>query len=188
MKCVFAQPVSTLDALPPGQTAAIITIMANTLQAGISEKLSGLLQSVTLVVSAMVISFLYSWNLTLVTGSGMVLIIIVFSATTPFLVRIMNRVQDAEIQAATVANEIFSSIRMVAACNAEDKVMKRYEGWIKESRRRGLAMSPLVAAQQAPSMYFRAAARRRDVVLTGTCSLLVHLCVRDVDRFRKVVQ
>ncbi len=43
-------------------------MMANTLQAGISEKLSGFLQSVALVVSAMVISFLYSWNLTLVTG------------------------------------------------------------------------------------------------------------------------
>ncbi len=118
MKCLFAQPVSTLDALPPGQTAAIVTITANTLQMGISEKLSSFLQSLTLVVSAMVISFWYSWSLTLVTGSGMVFIIVVYAATTPFVVKIMNRVQDIEIRASTVASEIFSSIRMVEACGA----------------------------------------------------------------------
>ena len=153
MRCVFAQPVSVLDALPPGQTAAIITTTANTLQAGISEKLSGFLQSVALVVSAMVISFLYSWNLTLVTGSGMVLIIIVYATTTPLIVKVFGGVQEAEIQAATVANEIFSSIRMVAACGAESKVMKRYESWVKESRRRGIKLSPMIAFQQGPSMF-----------------------------------
>lgn len=151
MKCLFGQPVSTLDVLPPGQTAAIITITASVLQAGISEKLSAFLQSVSTVVSALIIALVYSWSLTLITSSGLVLIVIVYASTTPFLVKLLNEVQHADIQASTTANEIFGSIRMVAACGAEEKMAKRYAGWVDESRRRGLRMSPLIAIQQAPS-------------------------------------
>ncbi|KAK3316628.1 P-loop containing nucleoside triphosphate hydrolase protein [Apodospora peruviana] len=55
--------------------------------------------------------------------------------------------------ASTIANEIFGSIRMVAACGAEEKMAKRYAGWVDESRRRGLRMSPLIAVQQAPIQF-----------------------------------
>lgn len=150
MRCLYEQPVSVLDLMPPGQTAAIITITASTLQFGISEKLSSFLQAVSLVTSALIISLLFNWRLALVTGSGLVLVISVYGVTTPVLVRIMNRVQNAEIKASTVANEIFSSIRMVSAFGAEKKMMKRYESWIQESRRRGMRMPPIVACQQAP--------------------------------------
>lgn len=150
MRSLFHQPISTLDALPPGQTAAIITITASVLQTGISEKLAQFLQSLSLVISAVVIAFAYNWKLTLVTSSGLVLIIAVYALTTPFMVKLLGEVQHADIQASTVANEIFGSIRMVAACGAEEKMGRRYAGWVDESRRRGLKMSPLVAVQQAP--------------------------------------
>jgi ATP-binding cassette, subfamily B (MDR/TAP), member 1 len=150
MRCLFGQPVSTLDVLPPGQTAAIITITASVLQMGISEKLSALFQSLSTVISAFIIAMCYSWNLTLVTSSGLVLIAIVYGVTTPFLVKLMNEVQHADIQASTAANEIFGSIRMIVACGAETKIAKRYAKWVDESRRRGLKMSPIVASQQAP--------------------------------------
>lgn len=151
MRSLFAQPVSTLDILPPGQTAAIITLTASTLQTGISEKLSALLQAISTVVSAFVISMCYSWSLTLITSSGLVLIIGTYMITTPPLVKRLNEVQHADIQASTTANEVFSSVRMVAACGAEDKMARRYAKWVAESRRRGLKMSPIIAIQQAPS-------------------------------------
>ncbi|KAK0628761.1 P-loop containing nucleoside triphosphate hydrolase protein [Bombardia bombarda] len=55
--------------------------------------------------------------------------------------------------ASTTANEIFSSIRMIAACGAEERMAQRYAGWVDESRRRGLKMSPWIAAQQAPIQF-----------------------------------
>ncbi|KAK3375917.1 P-loop containing nucleoside triphosphate hydrolase protein [Lasiosphaeria ovina] len=62
-------------------------------------------------------------------------------------------VLDYVAYASTTANELFSSIRMIAACGAEEKMAKRYSGWVDESRRRGLKMSPLIAAQQAPIQF-----------------------------------
>jgi ABC-type bacteriocin/lantibiotic exporter with double-glycine peptidase domain len=93
----------------------------------------------------------YSWSLTLITSSGLVLIIGTYVITTPPLVKRLNEVQHADIQASTTANEVFSSIRMVAACGAEEKMAGRYAKWVDESRRRGLKMSPIIAIQQAPS-------------------------------------
>ncbi|KAK3332340.1 P-loop containing nucleoside triphosphate hydrolase protein [Cercophora scortea] len=62
-------------------------------------------------------------------------------------------VLDYVAYASTTANEIFGSIRMISACGAEEKMAKRYAGWVDESRRRGLKMSPLIAIQQAPIQF-----------------------------------
>lgn len=153
LKALFKQPISVLDCLPPGQTAAIITVTANMLQIGISEKLSMLLQSISLVITALSISFYYSWLLTLVTSSGLIFIIISYSYTIPRLVRMMKEVEHADRMSSSIASEVFSSIRMIAACEAESKMAKRYSSWVQESRRRGLLMSPLVALQQAPGTH-----------------------------------
>jgi len=150
LKALFRQPISVLDTLPPGQTAAIITITTNILQIGISEKLSMLIQSISLVITALIIAFHYSWILTLITSSGLLFIIVFYSVTIPYLVTRLKEIEHADRISSSIASEIFSSIRMVVACEAEGKMAKRYAAWVEESRRRGLSMSPLVAIQQAP--------------------------------------
>jgi ATP-binding cassette, subfamily B (MDR/TAP), member 1 len=150
LKALFAQPISTLDVLPPGQTAAIITITANLLQVGISERLSILIQSISLVTTAIIIAFLYNWLLTLVTCSGLLFISIFYGVTTPIMVRLWKKVEEADRNAAGIAAEAFSSIRMIAACGAEAKMAKRYSVWVKKSERKGLRLSPLVAIQHSP--------------------------------------
>ncbi len=153
MKCLFAQPVSVLDSLPPGQAAAIITITASDVQVGISEKLSAFLQSAALIISALVISMTYSWSLTLITSSGLAFIVAVYGITTPLVVKVWGEVQEADIKASITANDIFSSVRMIAACGAEQKMAAKYFESVDESRRRGLKMAPLFAFQQAPSKW-----------------------------------
>lgn len=154
LNALFHLPISVLDTLPPGQTAAIITTTANTLQIGISEKLSMFLQSVSLVITALVISFKYSFVLTLVTSSGLLFIVVFYSMSIPYLVRGMKEVEHADRMGSGVASEVFGAVRIVAACEAEGKMVRRYGGWVEESRRRGLSMSLLVAIQQSPGMSF----------------------------------
>ena len=71
--------MAELDKLPPGEAASRISGAANVLQVGISEKLVTFLQAVALVVSAYVVAFKYSWQLILVTSSGMLFVIAVYS-------------------------------------------------------------------------------------------------------------
>ncbi|RYC60568.1 hypothetical protein CHU98_g5624 [Xylaria longipes] len=125
VKALLELPVSLLDTQPPGQIAAIITSTANTLQIGISEKLAIVIQTLSLLVTALIVAFTHSWELTLVTSSGLLLITICYCITIPFLVKNMKQVEDANIKASAIASETFTSIRMVAACGAEMKMVER---------------------------------------------------------------
>jgi ATP-binding cassette subfamily B (MDR/TAP) protein 1 len=150
LKALFSQPISVLDTIPAGHAAAVITITSSILQSGISEKLSLFLQSISLVITALIIAFHYNLLLTLVTSSGLIFIVISYSITIPFLVKMMKEVEHADRISSSIASEVFSSIKMVVACEAEGKMAKRYAAWVEESRRRGLLMSPLAAIQHAP--------------------------------------
>lgn len=151
IKALFAQPISTLDVLPAGQTAAIITATANVLQVGISERLSMLVQHVALIITALVIAIAYNWLLTMVTSFGLVFIAVVYWFTIPRFLKSLGEIGAADRMSSGIASEIFGSIRMIAACGAENKVAQKHAEWVEESHRRGLRMSPLVALQQAPS-------------------------------------
>lgn len=171
----MAQPVSVLDTLPPGQTASIITITANILQLGISEKLSLFLQSVSLVVTAFMVAFYYNWLLTIVTSAGLLFIVISYCITVPYLVAGLKSVEEADKLGASVASEVFEMVRMVAACGAEGKMAKKYHAWVEESKRRGFLMSPVVAVQQAPGMCFLC--RTVTFKADHSCSFLCCSCV-----------
>jgi ATP-binding cassette subfamily B (MDR/TAP) protein 1 len=141
-----------LDALPPGQTTAIITVTANILQLGISERLSSLIQAVTVISTALTIGCIFSWELTLVTASGLVVIIVWYSIMTPLVVEKYTTIQAVERDAAGVAHESLSSIRMVAACGAEGQMAERYNKLVERARILGKELSPLLSVQHSPGL------------------------------------
>jgi ATP-binding cassette subfamily B (MDR/TAP) protein 1 len=147
---LFQQPISTLDALPSGQTAAIITVTANILQIGISERLSSLIQAIAVIVVALIIGCIYSWALTLVTACGLVLIVGWYSVITPLVVQKYAAVQKVEREASDVVGETLLGIRMVAACGAENKMAMKYDKLIDRASAMSKKLSPLLAIQHAP--------------------------------------
>jgi ATP-binding cassette subfamily B (MDR/TAP) protein 1 len=120
------------------------------LQVGISEKLGTFVQFTSLMIAAIIIAFTYSWSLTLVTSSLLVFIGIVYGITIPIVVRWTKEVEHADAKASSIAGEVLGSIRMIVACGAEGRIAKKYSGWVEESRRRGLRLSPLIGVQFAP--------------------------------------
>jgi ATP-binding cassette subfamily B (MDR/TAP) protein 1 len=153
LRALLGQRVSLLDTQPPGQIAAIITAVASTLQSGISEKLAIIIQSFALILAALGNAFYHSWELTLVTSCGLVLISICFFSTTPFVIKNMKQVEEMNINASSIASEALSSVRMVAACGAEGKMVRRYAGWITKSREKGMSLSHIIGIQKATSKF-----------------------------------
>lgn len=153
LQALFAKPISVLDKLAPGSAASTITSQANVLQNGISEKLATFLQSIAMVFSAYVVAFIYSWQLTLVTSSVLLFIALLYGGLVPFVLKAQKSKDHADSQASAISSEVFSSIRMVAACGAEGKVSDRFRGWVEESRRRGLRMSPMLGLQLSPFFF-----------------------------------
>ena len=153
MRSLFAQPIRKLDEISAGAVSNTITSSANNIQLSISEKLSVFFQSLALLVAAYAIAFSYSWQLTLVTSSALLFVILIYSFSTPFAIRAHQRIDKADEKHASIAGEIFSSIRTVLSMGAEKPLSDKYFSWVNESRKRGLEFAPLIGIQMAP-MFF----------------------------------
>lgn len=153
LRALFSLPISTLDMLPTGQTAAIITTVAHQLQLGISEKFSALFSGAAMILGSLVVAFLYDWLLTLATSIGLLLVVAVYYAITPRIAGIMGEVMEQDIKASGVAAEALTpgAARMLAACGAGDKIVARYACLVDEGHRRGRKMPSLVALQNGLS-------------------------------------
>jgi ATP-binding cassette subfamily B (MDR/TAP) protein 1 len=145
-------PISTLDGLPPGQTTAIITITANILQLGISERLSSLIQAVAVILIALIIGCIFSWELTLVTSTGVVAIVGWYSIITPLVAIRYANVQYLEREAAGVAAEALSSMKMIAACGAETKIIEKYVKLVEHTKAVSKKLSAILALQHSPGI------------------------------------
>jgi ATP-binding cassette subfamily B (MDR/TAP) protein 1 len=152
LQALLQLPISTLDGLPPGQTTAIITITANILQLGISERLSSLIQAVSVIFIALLIGCVFSWELTLVTFTGLVAIVGWYAVITPIVARRYAEVQRTEREAAGVAAEALSSMKMIAACGAEGKIAEKYNKLVNRTKVTSQRLSPILALQHSPGM------------------------------------
>lgn len=147
LQSLFSQTVHVLDSMPSGQAASTITATANTLQLGISEKLGTFIEFNTTIITAIIIAFIYSWELTLITSTVIVFIAIVLSILLPFIIKGHTNSTRAEAKASSIATEAFAGIRMVVSCGAESRIAHRYSEWVDKARQYGQSTSPLVALQ-----------------------------------------
>ncbi|KAI3395037.1 hypothetical protein diail_1860 [Diaporthe ilicicola] len=152
LKALFRLPISTLDMIPPGQTAAIVTMTANSLQSGISEKMGHLCSTLSVVVTGVILSLIFDWALTVVVALGLVMVVFVYTLATGAVSTKMADVQNIDIQAASVATDALTSMKMLAACGAESKMLSRYSDVVDKTRRVGAQMACLLGVQHGLSV------------------------------------
>ncbi|CAG8982627.1 hypothetical protein HYALB_00006022 [Hymenoscyphus albidus] len=153
LQALFALPISVIDTLPTGQASNTITTTANVLQIGISEKLGMIFQFSALVCTALIIAFIYSALLTVVTASIIVFLALVYGILVPIILKHEKEVQFADEKAASIAGETLSSVRMIIACGAEGRIASKFSGWVEEARKRGIKQGPFMGVHLAPIFF-----------------------------------
>lgn len=126
LQSLFAQSIHVIDSMPAGTPATAITATTNTLQLGISERLGTLVQYLTTVVAAIVIAFVWSWDLALVTSSLILYTVVVSAILMPLIIKGQTATLEADTEATSVASEALGEIRLVPACGGQDHVLSRY--------------------------------------------------------------
>ncbi|KAM3445984.1 hypothetical protein MY3296_010104 [Beauveria thailandica] len=147
LQALFAQSIHVFDSMSPGFATGTITTTSNTLQLGISEKLGTFIEFNATMVAAVVVAFIYSWRLTLVTMSALVFIMLTIGVLLPLIVKGQGRASKLEAKSNAIASETLSSIRMIMACGAEMRIANKYAAVIEESRKNAQRTSPLIALQ-----------------------------------------
>jgi ABC-type multidrug transport system fused ATPase/permease subunit len=127
--------------------ATAITATSNTLQIGISERLGVMLQSTSTVCAAVVVAFIWSWNITLITSSLLTYVLIVLSICAPPIVKGMMNVTKKDSEAIATASEAIEGVRLVTACGAQSLVSSRYAACVNEALRLIRPITPIIAGQ-----------------------------------------
>lgn len=153
LQALLSQPVAKLDEISAGTVVGTITTSANDIQASISYRLSGLFQSLALIVAAYAIAFKYSWALTLAVSSAFLFGILVMGATSPGTLKGFKRILKADERHATAASEAVSSIRTVFALGAESKMIAKHSEGVDASHESGLRVIKWVVGQIGPLFF-----------------------------------
>ena len=146
LKTVLRRPISYFDKRSPGAIASSLATDTNVVQVGLSEKIGIAFQVVGMMVTAFVIALTKQWKVTLVTAT----IIPYMLLTTGFFgglnAKTEGQLNEVLTRAAGVAEEALSSILNITAMGAKDKILKRYDVYLKEAKRQSIKMGPLMAA------------------------------------------
>jgi ABC-type multidrug transport system fused ATPase/permease subunit len=147
LESLLAQPIHAIDCMPPGGPATTITATSTTLQIGVSDRLGTFLQFLSTIVTAFIVSFIWSWDLTLVMMSLIVYALVVVSLAMPRIVSGDTSAAEADKQATSIATEALGGIRLVVACGAQARIMSSHQKWVDEARRRAQNAAPFLGIQ-----------------------------------------
>ncbi|PTB65292.1 P-loop containing nucleoside triphosphate hydrolase protein [Trichoderma citrinoviride] len=147
LTALLGQSIHVLDSMPPGYATTTITSTSNVLQLGISEKLGVFFEYNATIVAAIIIAFTRNWALTLVTSSAILFIALTVSVLLPLIVKGHGRISEAEAKSSAVASETFASIRMIAACGAEARMVRKYGISVEEAKKHAQRTSPFISLQ-----------------------------------------
>lgn len=109
--------------------------------------------ALALIIAAYAIAFSRSWALTLVTSSALVFIMIVYSISTPIVIKFVQQVEKADAKAASIAGEVFGSIRTALSLGAKETLTGKYDSSALDSYKKGLRLSKQMGIQLAPIFF-----------------------------------
>jgi len=118
---------------PAHSTGALTARLANDasgVQGATSIRLSTLVQVVVMGLSAIIVSFVYEWRLTLLIFAFIPLLLFAGAMYTTINTSFAAKEKETLIQAASVASETIANIRTVASLGLENYFFSRYESFL----------------------------------------------------------
>lgn len=137
---VLRQNIAFFDELGAGKITTRITADTNLVQEGISEKVGLTLTAVANFVAAFVIGFIRYWKLTLILCSTVVAIVVTLGAVGSFVAKLSKTYFGHFAEGGPVTEEVISSIRNAAAFNTQEKLTRRYDGYLVEAEKSGFKL------------------------------------------------
>lgn len=142
LRSVLRQDISWFDSHSTGEFASRSAEDLNKLQDGIGEKIGMCALFTSTFISSMIVAFVYGWKLTLVILSVMPVLMVAMAFFAKIQTSLTNEELKAYAKAGAIAEEVFNSIRTVAAFGGEAKEIKRYKENLIDAnasgRKRGL--------------------------------------------------
>lgn len=146
------QNIGFFDSVGAGEIAVKITVDADRVQDGISEKIGLLIASLSTLITGYVIGFVISWKLTLIMSSVFVFLFVNTALWSGFILRWNLPSIVATTKASSLTQEVFTAVRVVIAFGSQRDVTQQYDKHLKSIQHYGVRMKAAVGMMMAVVM------------------------------------
>ena len=138
------QDITYFDTCSPGSVATKTSVNANLVQGGLAEKVGTTIQGLSMLVSAFVVAFSQQWKLSLVVSVSVPTVVVAVFITVAMDTKLEGRILDIYSKSGSLVEEAFSSIRVLTAFNARDKILKKNDVYLEQAKKFGFKKGPVL--------------------------------------------
>ena len=137
-----------MDCANNGALISQLTEGVDKIEAGIGEKLGLFVQHLSVFIGDLVMSFVYNWELTLVSVTCLPIVCIAFAAVGIVARNLSAQEGYAYSQASGIAGEVLSAVKTVFAFEGQTREVKRYSRELVEAERIGLKRAVIISCSK----------------------------------------
>ncbi|CZR68534.1 related to multidrug resistance protein [Phialocephala subalpina] len=153
LAAILRQNIAYFDKLGAGEITTRITSDMADIQGGISEKVGLTLTGVSTFVGAIIVGFVKDWKLTLILFSVIFAMVFCMGGFARLIVRFMTESKQYSGTGATLAEEVFSSIRNATALGTQDRLAKEYDRYLLKAEKGGFKMKTVTGTMLGAMMF-----------------------------------
>ena len=146
LAAILHQNIAFFDKLGAGEITNRITGDMSTIQDGISYKVGFTMSGVATFFAALVVGFIKNWKLTFVMISVIITMVVAMVGISKLMVRFKQRSMEFSGIGATIAEEVFSSIRNATALGTQERLAQEYDGFLAKAEVWGFRMRVVMGA------------------------------------------
>ncbi|KAF1836489.1 leptomycin B resistance protein pmd1 [Decorospora gaudefroyi] len=130
LRAIFRQNIAFFDFLGSGEITTRISSDMNLVQDGIGQKIGLFVTGVSMFVSAIIIGFIRSWKLSLIMLAATFALILMMGINGTLMKKSQTLSIDEYATAASLAEEVLSSARNVAAFGTQKRLEEKYKVFV----------------------------------------------------------
>lgn len=130
---IVRQEIAFFDQNRSGNILNQLTTQITTIQSGAGEKIALLIMNFSQALTGVAVAFYYSWNLTLVLGTLIPLVLLANGAQVGILARATRKSNHVLSEASSIASEVITSFRTVVSFQREEYFSQLYSSKLYEA-------------------------------------------------------
>ena len=138
------QDITYFDTCSPGSVATKTSTNANLVQGGLAEKVGTTIQGISMLASAFVVAFSIQWKLSLVVSASIPAVVLAVFVTITMDTKLEGKILEIYTKSGSLVEEAFSSIRVLTAFNARDKILKKNDIFLEQAKKYGFKKGPVL--------------------------------------------
>lgn len=147
------QDIAYFDNCSPGIVATTISNNADIVETGLGEKVGTAFQALAMLTAAFIVAFTQQWKLTLVTATTLPLAVIVVGITVALDAKLEAKILKIYGKAGGLAEEAMSTVRIVTAFDAVDKLRRKYDDYLETAKQYGVKKGPVLGLQYSTEFF-----------------------------------